>query len=263
MSTVDTAGLLAAYDARMRMPSGAAPPGLVYERDGPLLRIVGGPVGRIRAPRDVGVTGAALDRLIIRQRDYFRDRGEGVEWKLRSHDLPADLPGRLTAAGAVAAGPSAVLLGYADEVATVPVLPDGVTLRRVTGDDDLRRVADHQTRVWGFDCSWVAADLSARIASAPGQVTVLVAEVDGHLVCTAWSVYEPGTEFVALLGGTTVPRWRGRGLYRALLAARAREAADRGFPLLHVDASPDSAPILRRCGFHEITTSTHYEWAVH
>jgi predicted acetyltransferase len=65
----------------------------------------------------------------------------------------------------------------------------------------------------------------------------------------------------ALLGGATLPDWRGRGLYRAMVAARAREAAARGVPLLHVDASPASAPILRRCGFHEITTSTHYQWA--
>ena len=63
---------------------------------------------------------------------------------------------------------------------------------------------------------------------------------------------------MALLGGTTVPQWRGRGLYRAMIAVRARESAERGSPLLHVDASPASAPILRRCGFHEITTSTHH-----
>jgi hypothetical protein len=77
---VDTAALLAAYDAQMRMPTGAVPSGMAYEYDGPVLRIVGGHVGRIRAPRDVGVTGAELDRLIARQRDYFRARGEGVEW---------------------------------------------------------------------------------------------------------------------------------------------------------------------------------------
>jgi hypothetical protein len=45
-----------------------------------------------------------------------------------------------------------------------------------------------------------------------------------------------------------------------MIAARAREAVARGLRLLHVDASPASAPILRRCGFHEIITSTHYQW---
>jgi GNAT superfamily N-acetyltransferase len=257
---VDTAALLAAYDAQMRMPPGGISSNTIYEHDGPLIRIVSSHVGRIRAPRDVGVTGAGLDRLIADQRDYFRARGQGVEWKVRAHDLPADLPERLVAAGFVAQEPSAVLLGLAAEVAAEPVVPDGVVLRRASDAEDMRRVADQQTEVWGFDCSWVAADLLAQVSDAPDRITVLVAEAGDRLACTAWSVYYPGTDFVALLGGTTLPDWRGRGLYRAMITARAREAAARGFRLLHVDASPASAPILRRCGFHEITTSTHYNW---
>ena len=98
------------------------------------------------------------------------------------------------------------------------------------------------------------------MSTDPGQITILVAEAGERLACTAWSLYSQGTDFVALLGGTTLADWRGRGLYRAILAARAREAVARGFRLLHVDASSASAPILRRCGFHEITTSTHYQW---
>ncbi|MEU4424368.1 GNAT family N-acetyltransferase [Actinoplanes sp. NPDC024001] len=257
---VDTAALLAAYDAQMRMPSGAVPAGMTYERDGPVLRIVGGHVGRIRAPRDVGMTGAELDRLIARQRDYFRARGEGVEWKLRAHDLPADLPERLVGAGFVAEEPSTVLLGFAEQVAAEPVLPDGVVLRRVSEAEDLRRVADLSSAALGVDCSWVADDLGARVAADPDQITILVAQAGERVVCTAIAVREPGTEFVALLGGATLPGWRGRGLYRAMIAARAREAVARGFRLLHVDASAASAPILRRCGFHEVTTSTHYQW---
>jgi GNAT superfamily N-acetyltransferase len=257
---VDTTALLAAYDAQMRMPTGTVPAGVTYEHDGPVLRIVGEHVGRIRPPRDVGVTGAALDRLIARQRDYFRARGQGVEWKLRAHDLPADLPERLVAAGFAPEGPAAVLLGSAEEIAAEPVLPEGVMLREISEAEDLRRFADHQTEVLGSDCSWVAADLSARVSADPGQITILVAEAGERVVCTAIAVYCPGTDFVALLGGATLPDWQGRGLYRAMIAARAREAVARGFRLLHVDASPASAPILRRCGFHEITTSTHYQW---
>ncbi|WP_229075542.1 GNAT family N-acetyltransferase [Actinoplanes sp. DH11] len=261
---VDTAALLAAYDEQMRMPPRTVPTGVTYEHDGPLLRIVGAHMGRIRAPRDVGVTGAALDRLIARQRDYFRARGQAVEWKLRAHDLPADLPERLVAAGFEPQQPSAVLLGLAEEVAAevaaAPVLPEGVVVRQVSAAEDLRRIGDQQTEVWGFDCSWVAADLIARVSADPGQITVLVAEAGDRLACTAWAVRHTGTDFVALLGGTTLPEWRGRGLYRAMLAIRAREAVARGYRLLHVDASAHSAPILRRCGFRDITTSALYQW---
>ncbi|MEU4625651.1 GNAT family N-acetyltransferase [Actinoplanes sp. NPDC023801] len=256
----DIDALLAAYDAHMRLPLEVVPAGVIHEYDGPVRRIVGEHMGRIRAPRDVGLTGADLDRLIARQRDYFEARGQGVEWKVRAHDLPEDLPERLIAAGFVPQQQSAVLLGYADEVAAEPVLPDGVVLRRISEPADLRRIADQQTAVWGFDCSWVAGDLGARLSADPGQITVLAAEDGDRLVCSAWSIYHPGTDFVALLGGATLPDWRGRGVYRAILAARARDADARGYRLLHVDASPHSAPILRRSGFHQITTSRHYEW---
>ncbi|MFD1373391.1 GNAT family N-acetyltransferase [Actinoplanes sichuanensis] len=258
---VDTGALLAAYDAQMRLPTGAVPTGITHEYDGPVLRIVGGHVGRIRAPRDVGVTGAGLDRLIARQRDHFQARGQGVEWKVRAHDLPPELPERLVAAGFVPQEPSQVLIGFAEKVAAEPVLPAGVVLRRLAAFEDLRRFADLQTEVFGVDCSWVADDLAARVSADPDQLTVLAAQAGDRLVCAAFVDYCPGTDFAALLGGATLPDWRGRGLYRAMIAARAREAVARGFRLLHVDASPASAPILRRCGFHVITTSTHYQWA--
>lgn len=257
---VDVAALLAAYDAQMRLPPGTVPTGLAYDYDGPILRIVGGHVGRIRAPRDLGVTDAELDRLIARQPEYFLTRGQGVEWKVRGHDLPEDLPSRLMAAGFVPGKPSTVLVTLAEEVAAEPVLPVGVVLRQVNQGNDLRRIADFETEVWGSDHSWLAADLAAQVSADPGNITILVAEAGDEIACAAWAVFYPGADFVNLLGGTTRPDWRGRGLYRAMIAARAREAVGHGFQRLHVDASQDSAPILVRCGFHEITTSTHYRW---
>ena len=70
----------------------------------------------------------------------------------------------------------------------------------------------------------------------------------------------PAGSFARLLGGSTLPQWRGRGIYRALVAVRARCAAARGVKYLQVDASDDSAPILRRLGFHAVTTATTYVW---
>src|SRR3982751_5600662 len=160
---VDTAALLAAYDAQMRRPAGPVPTGMTYETDGPVLRIVGGHVGRIRSPHDVGVTGLELDRLIARQQDYFRARGQALEWKVAAHDRPAELPEHLVAAGFVPTAPATVLVGPAAEVAVGPALPGGVALRRVSEAADLRRIADLHTEVLGFDLSWVADDLLARV----------------------------------------------------------------------------------------------------
>jgi GNAT superfamily N-acetyltransferase len=69
-----------------------------------------------------------------------------------------------------------------------------------------------------------------------------------------------GTDFATLWGGSTLPDWRGRGIYRAIVAYRANLAAQRGFRYLQVDASADSRPILERLGFITVTTTTPFVW---
>jgi hypothetical protein len=254
--------LLTAYDEHMRGVEPTLPAGVGCERDGPLLRVTGGYRGYISGPRGAGVSGAELDRLIARQRDYFAARGEAVGWPVRAHDRPADLTERLRAAGFVPEETDTVLIGFAAELATGPALPDGVALRWVTADADMRRIAAMQSAVWGQDWSWLGENLIGRIAVAPDDIAVVVAEAGGDVVSTAWlAFFEPGADsFARMLGGSTLPQWRGRGIYRALVAVRARCAAARGVKYLQVDASDDSAPILRRLGFHAVTTTTTYVW---
>jgi hypothetical protein len=82
--------LLAVYDEHMRGVEPEPPAGVRYERDGPLLRVAGWHRGYISGPRDIGLSGAELDRLIARQRDYFAARGQAVGWPVCAHDqLPA------------------------------------------------------------------------------------------------------------------------------------------------------------------------------
>ncbi|MFD5815731.1 GNAT family N-acetyltransferase [Streptomyces sp. NPDC127038] len=252
--------LRAAYDAQLR---GVTPPGggARVERDGPLTRVVGWHRGFVSGPRDLGVHGADLDRLIARQRDFYAARGEAVEWKTRAHDLPADLTDRLTAAGFVAEDSETVLVGRSADLAGEPVLPDAVTLRRVTARRDLERIAALESEVWDEDWSWIADDLTARIESAPENTVALVAEAGGEVVCAAWLVFKDGADFAGLWGGSTLEEWRGQGIYRAMVAHRARLASARGVPYLYVDASTDSAPTLSRLGLRAITTTTPYVWS--
>ncbi|MGW0964789.1 GNAT family N-acetyltransferase [Streptomyces sp. NPDC002516] len=260
MTNVLTDELRTAYDAQLR---GVTPPGgdARVETDGPLTRVVGWHRGFVSGPRDLGVYGADLDLLIARQRDFYAARGEAVEWKTRAHDLPDDLTHRLTAAGFVAEDSETVLIGESTDLAADPVLPDGVTLRRVTAESDLRRIAAMESRIWGEDWHWLADDLAARIENAPENIVVLVAEAGGEAVCAAWLVFQEGVDFAGLWGGSTVEEWRGRGIYRAMVAHRARLAAARGVPYVYVDASSDSAPILARLGLHAVTTTTPYLWS--
>ena len=69
-----------------------------------------------------------------------------------------------------------------------------------------------------------------------------------------------GAEFAGLWGGATRPEWRGRGIYRALTAARARSALRAGKTLIHSDSTEYSRPILERSGLVRVSTTTPYRW---
>ncbi len=255
----DAANLLTAYDAQLR-GSAEGDAGAPSDRDGPLVRVHYARRGFVSYRSLEGLDAAELDELIARQIAHFAARGEAFEWKTRGHDKPVDLPQRLRAAGFVPEDRETVLIGVAAEIATDPVLPDGVSLRAVTGDADLRRIAELDSAVWAADWSWLAADLRERIAAAPDQIEILVAEADDIVVSAAWLVCKPGTDFAGLWGGSTLADWRGRGIYRALVARRAQLAVARGVKYLQVDASDNSRPILERLGFVAVTTTTPYVW---
>ncbi len=87
-----------------------------------------------------------------------------------------------------------------------------------------------------------------------------VAEAEGRVVSAGRLDFVEGTEFAGLWGGATLPEWRGRGIYRALTAARARSALAEGVRYLQSDCSPMSRPILERSGLVAVTTSTPYVW---
>ncbi|MEH1016555.1 GNAT family N-acetyltransferase [Micromonospora sp. CPCC 206060] len=261
MTDLNAAALLEAHDRQLRpdVPDPVAP-GVTVERDGPLVRVRGlGPDGFLTYRDLGGLTGAELDALILRQRDLFAAVGEAVEWKHYSHDEPADLPDRLRAAGFEPQDPETVLIGpVAPLAATLPVLPDGVRLREVTAQADLERIVAMEEEVWQDDRSHLAIGLAKEIEADPQALTIVVAEAGDTVVCAGWVRFIAGTTFATLWGGSTLPQWRKQGIYRAMVAYRARLAAARGFTLLQVDASPDSRPILERLSFVAVTTTTPY-----
>jgi GNAT superfamily N-acetyltransferase len=136
-------------------------------------------------------------------------------------------------------------------------------LRKVTERSDCDRIAAFEQTAWGDgeDQSWIAAMLETERTADPEGLSVLVAEADGAIVCAAWVRFQRGTGFATLWGGATLPKWRGRGIYRATIAHRASLATERGFRFLEVDASDDSRPILQRLGFTAVTTTTPYVWS--
>ncbi|MER7889463.1 GNAT family N-acetyltransferase [Micromonospora sp. NPDC094482] len=261
MTDLDVATLRNAYDTQLRpeLPD-PLPAGVTVERDGPLHRVLGLDRRGFLTYQDLGgLTGAALDDLIARQVELFRQRGEPVEWKLAGHDEPADLPDRLRAAGFVPEERETVVIGpVAPLAAMLPVVPEGVRLREVTARADLERIVAMEEAVWQADRSHLADALAREIATDPHSITVVVAEAEGTVVSAGWVRYLPATGFASLWGGSTLAEWRRRGIYRALVTYRARLADQRGHTLLQVDASDDSRPILQRLGFVPVTTTTPY-----
>ena len=258
----DAAELLAAYDGQLRLnvPS-RLPEGVTYERDGPLLRWHGAAGRGFVLYRDLGeLEGGDLDELIARQVRVYRERGESFEWKLHGHDRPADLPERLRAAGFVPEEQETVVIAPVAEIAGPPQLPDGASLREVTGRAEFERIAAHEQAVWGDEHDWLPEMLDSEQTADPEGLTVVVAEAAEAIVCAAWIRFEGGTDFATLWGGATLPEWRRRGIYRATVAHRANLAAERGFRYLEVDASSDSRPILERLGFTPVTTTTPWVW---
>lgn len=249
------------YDARLRPWVEPSPPqGVVFERFGDLVRVTGREQGFVESGRDLGLDGAALDAAIALHRDHFAARGEEMEWKTRAHDRPADLVERLVRAGFEPQEPETVLVGVAAEMADAGAPPQAVRIRRTEDPADFARIAAMESAVWGEDWSWLGDDLAREVGHDAEHFLVFVAEADGEVVSAAWLANKPGTGFAGLWGGSTLPAWRGRGIYRALVATRARAALERGVEYLQVDASADSRPILERLGFVAVTTTTPYVW---
>ncbi|MET7803334.1 GNAT family N-acetyltransferase [Micromonospora chersina] len=261
MTDLDARSLRDAYDTQIRpeIPD-PLPAGVTVDRDGPLVRILGlDHRGFITYRTLDGLAGAELDALIARQVEFFRARGEGAEWKLNGHDEPADLGDRLRAAGFVPEDLETVVVGpVAALAAAVPVLPEGVRLREVTSREDLERIAAMEKAVWNEDRSHLVTGLAKEIEADPQSITIVVAEAGDTVVSAGWVRYLPNTGFATLWGGSTLPEWRRKGVYRALVAYRARLAEQRGKTLVQVDCSPDSRPILERLGLVAVTTTTPY-----
>ncbi len=259
--TDDAAALLAAYDAQLRGDAEMAG-ALSWDRFGPLWRALFSSGGFISYESLEGV--ADVDGLIAETVAYFAGNPamEEFEWKTRGHDWPPDLGDRLEAHGLVPEELETVMVGEATALAVDVELPDGLTVRRVDQlperDAIVSAAAEMQRDVFGGGPS--PEEVLERLVRLGALEQFWVAEADGRVVSAGRLDFVEDTEFAGLWGGATLPEWRGRGIYRALTAARARSALADGVRYLQSDCSPMSRPILERSGLVAITTSTPYVW---
>ncbi|WP_225847853.1 GNAT family N-acetyltransferase [Streptomyces sp. HPF1205] len=249
------AEILETFDAQMRRDAaGGVRVGRVVRVSGPDTASWSGVVWS-----DLDEAGA--DEAIAEQLRWLASpegKGREFEWKLYSHDRPADLGERLRAAGFVPEPPETLMVA---EVAALPTevrLPAGVRLEPVTDERGVDLLARVHEQVFGTSAARLRERVLAQLAEAPGEVVLTLAMAGDEPVCGARMELNPGTDFASLWGGGTLEAWRGRGIYRALVAHRTRIAADLGVRYLQVDASDQSRPILQRLGFASLSVTTPY-----
>ena len=151
MGVIDSAGLLAAYDSQLR--TDAETPGAIsVARQGP-LRLVTFAGGRgFITYRDLdGAEADAIGRMVGEALAHFQANPEitKVEWKTRGHDHAPGLHEALLEHGFTPDEPESIMVGDARALAVDVALPDGVTLRRVTEEPDIRAMIAMQDEVFG------------------------------------------------------------------------------------------------------------------
>lgn len=135
-------------------------------------------------------------------------------------------------------------------------------VRRVSGAQDLKDLTEVQIGVWGTEKLWITERLTKLIGQNPDYISAYVAYYNGKPVSSAWAEFPAGTDFAGLWGGSTLPEFRRKGFYRALVHIRAQEAFERGFCFLTVDARETSRPILEKLGFRSLGWTREANWTI-
>lgn len=234
-------------------------PGVLRETAGPVIRVII-PDERFGFIPYSALNEENVDAEIEAQIRYFTEKGVGFEWKVYDHDQPADLRKRLTMQGFEMEDPEALMVLELENAPDFYWTMDLPLVQRVVDADGVYAIRRMEEAIWGTDHSWMSTRLVNDLERIPDHLSIFAVPADGQVVSAAWIYYHPPTQFASLWGGSTLPSYRQRGYYTALLVTRAREARERGYRFLTVDASPMSRPILEKHGFQFLGFSTPCKW---
>ncbi len=188
---------------------------------------------------------ADADRVVDETIARYRRLGLRFKWCVGPDSRPADLPERLARRGLVAGWARAMVR----ETAPLPAVPD-VVVEAVT-PDTLSAFCRVMAEGWEMPVDELERVHRHALASSDPQTFLFLARVRGEPAGIA--AYVPHPRSAYLLSGVVLPRFRNKGVYRALLDARLRDAARRGIALATTQAREEtSAPILDRLGFETV-----------
>lgn len=195
----------------------------------------------------------SADGRIEAVRAWFRDQGrEEFLWWVGPSATPTDLEARLRRHGAEP-WKDGLIASMLTEQAP-PEVPE-IGVRRVETFEDFLAAREIAWKVAGFTAEQAAEYRATQQAKwesrvRKGDAAAYLAYVDGEPVGSADIIFLSFAGFLS--GASTLPEYRGRGIYRALIRARWDDAVERGTPALIVGAGKMSRPILERTGFRVV-----------
>ena len=202
------------------------------------------------------LTDDEADAVIDATIAEYRALGIAFRWAVSPGSAPADLGERLVRRGLHESWGRGMARGTA-----APELPGApapeLSVEEIVDPADAGVYTRAMAEGWGTDPEPLLRVHEMLLARPERRDRLFLARWAGEPAGTAAYVAFPRSAF--LLGAVVLPRFRGRGLYRALALARLADARARGLELATCHArESSSAPILERLGFATIRRFAMY-----
>jgi hypothetical protein len=219
-----------------------------------------GPVPTFTSVSRLRLDPDSVSETLAEVRAHVADHGHReAMWWVGPSATPGDLADRLQAHGLApdnraGSGPHSTAMVLVDEP---PAGPADVVARRVESLEEFvaaGRIADAAFEAPEEDAKAyeaIAAESFARERAGHAPRTYL-AFLDGEAAGVGRAFFAPGRPAVLMIGGGVLADARGRGVYRALVHARWRDAVAVGTAALTTQAGAMSRPILERLGFQAV-----------
>ena len=200
------------------------------------------------------------DAVIEEVHAIFAGRHLPLMWILDPDTEPSDLADRLATHGVIPEphAPEVAVMVLGIDAPVEGAAPGGIAMHDAWADADSFRSADAvNAEAIGEPPRDVtpehiaALERRRRNQLAAGNRRVVLATVDGEAAGSAGLTLFP-PDGAIITGGAVREKFRGRGVYRAMVAARLAMAREAGVPGVSVWGGPMSAPILSKLGFQEV-----------
>jgi hypothetical protein len=196
--------------------------------------------------------------------EYFARLGRSFEWKIYSHDEPADLLTQLRKGGFRIGEEESVMVCDLADLSPLLTAPTDAAVTVVPVRDE-GRIEDYLTvesAVWSCEVGETRELLGSTLSDPCERELGFVAYVNAKPIGCGRVTASRQSQFAGLWSGSVLPDYRGRGAYRAILSARIDHIRQfDSIRYLRVDAMPTSRPILERYGFKRVASTWPAVWS--